>query len=612
MKKLISYTLTLSMIAANVIPAYATTSDANAKKVLFETAQNTFDQLSSELYPADYLETYESTMTTFLTSLVETNTLTVNSSNTYNFYDETSDVNVNFTYNDDGESILINYALDYNDSIDSYSETGTFYIDDTKILYNDGNDDQPIVYNFGDSLDDPELEEYIEYLKYSNIKKYINLFLELETSGKLDDIVEDYVGNFLIYIAEADFTYENDTITMVIDDELVEEYLTQLVDKVKNDKNIKEIYDSLGIPFAYEDLFTEDTAIELIEFVDTMFGDVGESYEITYVGVIQNDLLTQNKLIFSNSSEDSVTFELNFNDVSNGVLSDSEFLIYDSADYLNLNTKYSLTDNNGEKTFVYEAKEGDTVFSKGNFAYTLDGLSSTSTGEMVSYSQPFYYITEEPVSTPLTKEEWYNSELSIYSTMITDLENELVFVKDQLNNIRNSTGTVDFDVNNDYSYKLYYIGYNVDFEVSDAISLEDGTVLDKDRAIELLNVWVGEINSELEYYTEYIDDLKLTVDEQYATYLEDFEMYYQYELEEYNKYLDYIANGSPLDALRQVMYAESVLSAEKLAAKQNQEVYENDNLLTKSYVEYELQKSTTKNTINTDNAISLKDYISQY
>ncbi len=614
MKKFLSIVLTTSMVATSVVPTYASTTDANAKKVFFETAQNTITQINDEMYDAKTLANYESTMTTFLTNLVETNKLTASTNTTLNFDGENQNMNVDYTYNDDGKSIMITYSINGVQFGEKMTSTGTFYLDDTKIVLKSADiADQPIVYNFGESLGDPNIDPYINYLKYSNIKKYFNLLLELETSGKLDLIVKDYTKNLLIYVAEADFTYENNTVTLVIDDELIEEYLYQLVDKIKNDKNIKAIYDSLDLPFSYSELFNNELATELDAAVDEMFTDSGDDFKITYTGVIQNDVFTQNKVEFSApETEDTLIFDFNFNDVANGVLSNADFSVYDSEEFLDITGTYSFVDNKGEKTFIYEVKSEDEVFSKGNYKYNINGLSQVSSGEIVTYSQPFYFITKEPTKEILTKEEWLANNVDAYNSMITDLNTELTFAKEQIDKLNKASGTAYLDVNNDLAYSFYTFasyGYDSDYVVEEVINLEDGKVLNKDGVLELLNLWAKDVNSSIEFYNTSLEESKLFVDEQYAEYLEINEENYKQDLQDYNEYLTYIANGRPLNTIRQTLYNEAVLSNEKLTGKQNQEVYQNNKLQTKSFVEYVLEKSKTKNIVDTSNAISAKEFM---
>lgn len=606
MKKILSLVLTLSMLATNLVPVYASTNDANAKKVLFETALNTLDQISAEMYNAEALATYESTSNKFFTNILETNKFTLSTANTYNFDDETMNTNIDFTYNDDGSSILVDYKVNGTQFGEDLAFTGTFYLDDTKIVVDsDKIAEQPLVYNFGDSLGDPYLDQYINFFKYSSIKKYLNLFVELETSGKLDAIANDYLNNLLIYVGEADFTYENNTVTMVIDDELIEEYLYQLVTKLKNDKNIKEIFDRLDLPFSYDEIFTDELAAELDVVVDEMFADSGDDFEFTYTGVIQNNVLAQNKLVFSTpDSQDTLTLEFNFNDVKNGLLSDADLSIYDSSDFLRIDTTYSLKDNNGEKTFTYEVKSEDIVFSEGSYTYSINSLSQVAEGEIVTYSKPFFYTTEKPNYAPDTKEEWLDYKQNMYNDDLLIIEEQIKYAQSQIDKINNTTSTAYVDKDIAYAYGTdMYTGY-----FNEYINLEDGKVLNKEGLLRVLNEWIERVTEEKEFYIEYKEDLKLNANEQYADYLESYDDYYQVELQEYNDYLTYISNGKPHEALKQIIYTESVLSDVKLTGIQKQDVYQNDKLLTKSYVEYALEKSNTKNTISVKNTLNLVDY----
>ncbi len=609
MRKILAFILTLSLLATSVIPTYANTGDIAAKKVLFDTAQKTMDQINNEFYSDEYLANYESTMEKLLTQLSNGTNISFDTDNTYIYDDESIGTNVTFDYNDDGKSILINFTFTGAYGEEGWTSNGSLYVDDTKIVIDfDEFSEQPIVYNFGDNLDGTELADFdMSYFKYSNIKNYINLFLDLETTGKIDAIAKDYQDNLLSYIAKADISQTNNEVTLYISDDLIDEYLLQLGTKIKNDKNIKAIYESLNIPYSYDELSTD-----LAEAFEAIAADV---YEIKYTGVIENGVFAKNKFSFIYASNYTTTMEINFNDVANGVLADGEFLFYTDYGYEeNFKTTFKVDGSGNTRTINYETMEDGVTTSKGNFKYTMNGLTTKSTGEVLMYTEPYFYVTEEPSKNPQTYEEWYNAYIEDFDDMIALYEQNLIYAEKQLAVLENSGAeTVRFDTSEDEFYEFYFdtiINSDVDFNIDAVISYEDGIVLDKAATTEALNDWVVYTKDQLNAALAYKEDFKyLSAEEEYEYYLEYYNLEYEADLEEYQAYLDYIANGSPKDMIKQIIDSESTLSEEKLTLKQKQEIYENDKLLTDTAIDFAIQKSTTKNTIDTNGAISLLSFL---
>ncbi len=613
MRKLLALILTISMLATSVVPVYASTTDANAKKLLLETSVNTITQINNEYYSDGYLENYNETMNKLLTNLMDTSKFSYNATFTSSTDDESQDVGLKFDYNDDGSSLLIDFTL-IAPMITTGGEplNGTLYIDDTKLVVNFSEISlQPIVYNFGDSLNGTYLEGAdFSYFKYSNIKKYSNQLLELQTSGKLDAIKKDYLNNLLLYIGEAEFSNTNNTVTMVIDADLIREYFNQLGTKIKNDKNIKGVYESLEIGYPYED-FTDGVEYNLQHLAK----DISNNSLIEYTGVIENNVFARNNLSFTFNDFNSTTIELNFNDVSKGILSEGELLLNDDYESLDLFVDFSLTKNNNENIFKYSAYTSDILVSEGNIKYTLDGLSSTSLGEVTTYSTPYFHVTEKPVLELQTFEEWYAQEVKFYTENIEFRTHNLMFAEKYIANIENSiTETTslaledkaysDFLLYTDY----YYLG---DYVLDEVINSTDGEVINKEAALEMLYGYVDYINYDLEYDIEQKEETEKNAKELYQEYVNMIKEFYDYELEEYNTYVEYMAQGTPSNILKQIIEATSVLTEERFTSKQNQQMYENDKLQMTSTIESELGKSTTKNTINTSGAVKFADILNK-
>ncbi len=611
MRKILALILTMSMLVSNMVPVYAASSDLAAKKAFFDAATETLEQISNEYYGEGFLEEYNGTMDKLLTNLSSTTNFNFDTTFTYVTYGEEETVDVAFDYNDDGSSILINFTFISEYDGEEYVSKGSFYVDDAKMVVNmEDISDTPIIYNFGDSLEGTGLEASdMEYFKYSNIKKYINLLLDLETSGKLDAIVDDYQANFLEYVAKADFTYENNKITMVIDGELVNEYLNQLATKIRDDKNIKAIYDSFEIDYSYDLVMAEvETAIK--DFAT----ELGDSFSIHYFGVITNGVLSSNKFTFAFDDEFVFNTEIEFNDVNNGVLSDVKLTFAD--DYDNMIIDFSLTNKNDKRTFKYKAYANDDLVAEGNITYTLNGLNTTSTAEVITYSEPFLYVTEEPVKDIMTYDEWYNDEISYYNDSIAQDTTNIAYAKEQLDKLENSnSSTFTFDTTddeytffNDYFYYYYY----GDYALEDVVNFETGEVLNKDGTIDVLNNWIEELNTDLAYSTSSKNDITKNSKEMYEEYAKYMNYDYEYMLEEYKAYQEYIANGSPVDAIKQIMNIDSSLTEQQFTTTQTQEVYTNDELELKSFIKYTLKPSDIKNSVNVDGAVNLADYLNNY
>ncbi len=607
MRKILALILTLSMLATNVIPIYANTSDIAAKKALFDAAQETFEQINNEYYGEGVLEEYENTMTKLLTNLSSTSTFNFGTTMTYYFDGEASSSDVVFSYNDDGSSIVINFAVSTSYGNVVYTTVGSFYVDDTKIVINIPDiSSEPIVYNFGDSLEGTDFEDVdMNNFKYSNIKKYINLVLELETSGKLDAIIDDYQANFLEYVAKADFTYNDNTVTMTISGDLVNEYLNQLATKLRNDKNIKEIYDSFGFNYSFDLVMAEiETGIK--DFAT----ELGNSFSISYYGLITDGVLSSNKFVFYYDNVPVGNFKVDFKDLENGILSDVEMIFSD--EYSDANLNFSLTGDE-EKTLVVSTTVNGELLSEGTMKYTYDGLNTTSTGEFISYSTPYFYITEEPKLEVMSFDEWFNGESGYYDDSIALSTANLDYAKNQIANIENSTSdTVYLDIDDDaYVYLIdytYYYYYG-EYVLEEVLNVDTGEVLNKDGALYVLNSWIDDLNTDLAYMASSKEELTSNSEASYQEYVDLNKEFYEYELVEYSAYLEYIENGSPVDVLRQIISVDTTVTEEEFSAIQNQEVYTNDELTLESNIVYSLTTSTVKNSANVDGAISLKDYI---
>ncbi len=417
MRKILGLILSLTMLITTVVPTYAsTTSDIATKKVFSDTMKNTVEKVFAEMYGEEYKDNYEKTLEKFFEQLSSGTEINVSFDNEIIYTDgeENDNQKVDISYNDDGKSI--SFVVLVNDGYDDYS--GNIYLDDTKIVMNiDEITDKNVVYNFGDSLEGTDLESFdMNYFKYSNIKKYVVLITELQKSGKLTEIAEDYENNFLEYLQKAKYTREGDVVTVVINDDLARDYLNQLADKILYDKNLREVYESFGIPYDYA-LIVSDIYDEICYVAE----GIDDTFEIKYTGVIENGIFVKNNLTITDEYDD-FEFNVDFNNIKNGILNDVKTEYSDGVDVYNYD--YSLT-TDGKKKFVeYKTKQNDELVAQGKYSYEIDNLHMIGNGELLMYDEPYFYVKEEPVmEEPTSYEDWLKAEL-------TEIDGDIAFIKE--------------------------------------------------------------------------------------------------------------------------------------------------------------------------------------
>ncbi len=638
MRKILSLLLTLTLLASSVVPTYANTP----QEVLFETLKNTVTQATTEAYGENFLKTYDTTFKNLLSTFATNGKVTFYASTQRN-YRETNFVslgadNLSVTYNDDGSSFLLtltNYdtlaVLDSTTVNNNENKISSFsiYVDDTKFMveeYNYLSDEADrIIYNFGDSLkgtyfDPDELGFDINLLNYTNIKHFINTILTLESSGTLDKIYYDYFNNFLTYLAKADITYENNTVTLIVDDVLFKEYLVQLESKLREDKNLKEIYESLHLDYDYEDI------IEFLVYrafhsdnIEEALSSVPEDLEYKYVGEISNNVFVKNSFTAYYDEEIIYSYNIEFKDVPNGLLSDVEVNnldIYEDE----TNIVFSLKNNMGKRVFNSKVTINDELRTENSFTYTLDGLNINSNGESLAYRTPYFFYDELPVKFQLSYDDWYAEQLSFYENRVTNFTNKISFADKQIaileKAVRNNTPTVNLDVTSEddkillkqYSFYEVNDSYVSNQDTEPYVDYKTGEVLNKQKALTTFKAYKENLNLNLNNILKEKQEFNNTAKDEYKLYCDEREERYQENLLAYNRYLDYVAAGKPKDVRKTSGEFNTSLTNDSFTNISKENTYLNDILKTTSTTAFVFEKSNVKNTINTEGAIPLAEY----
>ncbi len=631
MRKLLSLLLTLTLLISSVIPTYATSLEPNAQQVLFVTMKNTLEQANAEAFGENFFKTYDTTFKKFLSTLVTGGEVTLNVTSTNGYDDELSSDELTFTYNDDGSSLLL--TLNSNDGSDvpeikNPNSTYSIYIDDTKIMYEEFEyyDDEPerVIYYFGDSLAGTgfapkDIGFDFNYLKYSNVKSYINTLLTLESSGKLDAIYKDYFNNFLVYLAKADITYENNTLTLVIDDVWIKEYITQLATKVQNDKNLIEVYESLNLDYDYEDmlwfvtsfLFGSRTVPEALE-------DVPADLEYKYVGVVSNGVFVKNSFTSYYDGELNYSYSIDFNNAKNSLLSDVEVNNFDG--YNDNKFDFSLKNNFGKRTVTSKRYIDSELLSEDTFTYTIDGLNVTTIGETLRHVEPYFYQEEAPKKVQQSYDEWFTELLSDYKYNINSTAKEIAYADKQITTLEkavNSTTTtpVYLDLKTEYSeqylrslesFSIYEYEYSPDAEPY--VDFTNGKVFNNQTALTIFKAYKEDLSDSYDVNLKHKNDFVANAKDLYKKYCDNIENRYQKDLLEYNKYLQYVADGKPKNIYQTNTETNTLLTDNNYIGKFKEEKYKNNTLEYTTFVELFIEKSDAKNTVNTDGATPLADY----
>ncbi len=613
MRKIYSLVLTVAMLLASVMPAYAGEGSMVTKSLFIETMKNTIDTIGTEMYGKGYLKEYENASDEFLKKLNDGSKVTLDVTNVYNFDDDVTKVAVNFVYNDDGKSIKIDMKPTATDSDYADATTGSIYIDD-KILLIDipSVSEDKLVYHFKGAGQDMVDGVDMSYFKYSNIKKYINIVLDLETSGKLDKIVKDYKDNFLLYLSNADFTQIDNTITVSVDADLLRAYLGQLGTKIANDKNLKQIFESLEVG---HDISYRDVTDSISEALNQIATGVDDNFEIKYFGVMENNVFVKNKISVTTRENTTEILSVEFNDPKNGLLSSGIITLSDSYSDDNTTINFNLTDNKVGKVISFKVFGNSELVSEGAYNYSIDGMKIVANSEITTYTEPYFNITEEPVKdTPISYNEWLKNEkehvaftVNYYRTNLADAKSEKTRIENAITNNEDVSIPYGTDFwNNEFKW---VVKYSYPYDSSELIN-DEGLIISKEKYLEVVNEYLN--NSQNAYNdvlaeSEQFDSLDHKAE--YQTYLDDIDYYYNNDLQEYNRYLAYEGGEQTKDITKFVSTTEQRLTDTRLIAKQKQEIYLNDELQSGSITDITIEVSTETNKVDTKNAVKLTEFL---
>ncbi len=609
MKRIYSFVLTLVMLMASVIPAYAGEGSMVTKSLFIETMKNTIDKVNTEMYGKGYSKQYEEAVDKFLKNLSDGSKITLDVTNVYNFDDDITKVAVNIVYNDDGQSIKIDMVPSADDSDYIDESRGSIYIDDEMILVDIPSAyESKLVYNFKGNEQDIINGFDMRHLQYSNIKKYINLFLDLETSGKLDKIVKDYKDNFLLYLSNADFTQIDNTITVTVNANLVKEYFGQLSTKIASDKNLKQIYDSLGLKMTYAEF-----ANEISEMFNYMIEGINDDFQIKYFGIIENNVFVKNKLSFYADEYNSGFINIEFNDPKNGLLSSSIITLSDNVDNTTIN--FDLKDNKVGKVLNFKVFSNTELVSEGVYNYSIDGLKVVSNCEITTYTEPRFFATEEPVKEePMEYNQWLKVQkesieesVNRYRGNLSDAKSEKVRVENAVTN----NEVVNIPYGSDFwnSEFRWEIEYNYYYDPSEIVD-ENGVIISPQKYLEILDLYINDCQYFFDRYTTEATEFdNLNHKEEYQLYLDDIEWFYDFYLEEYNRYVEYLNGDQKYDVTKYIMSAEQRITENRLTASQMQEIYLNDVLQTGSSTGIIIETSTEENVVDSNGAASLTEFL---
>ncbi len=616
MKKIIGFMLSMVMLFANIVPTYAdTVSDKLTQKVVFDAINATFEQIDSEVVGDGYTEKYEKTYAKFLENLKNGANINYDIDAKYN---ETGDMSIKFDYNDDGKSLIINLELTSDDKLfGEFDEPlkATVYLDDEKIVINSLIfAQQSLVYYFGD---DTQSEYFTskdaEYFKYSNIKNYINILTELQTSGELEKICQDYYNNLVVYLAKSEITKDGNDVTIKIDAQLIQDYLFQLRDKIESDDDLKALFAKFGVDYGIVGAYLSDE-------VNTLAQNVNPTAQILYNGQISNGLLVNNK--FTISIEDkSVDFTINFNDSKTSLLSDCEFIA--NIDDVITKADFSLKNNGTSKNFKMKCTVDGELAYDYDVTYSINGLDVTTKANIKIYTEPYFYTTEEPAYPVAdTFEDWNNEYISNVESNIYENEASLGFANNEIQKVNDSikAGTqadITLDrYSGDYDYFFMYIDYILEEDSSKFID-------DNDKIINV-DEFLKALNSYKAYCEKELSDSKLAKEEylknprvRYDEYVKDFNEnswyldWYNEELANYKEYQEYLKNGEQKDVMEIISATHQLLSENQLVTENSTQSLENGVESSSNTGVMTIRQSQGKNSIDVSNAISLIDFMNQ-
>ncbi len=609
MRKLLALFLTLSMVITNIATVYASNPKDMALQRLFKTTQETINQITTEAFGNNYSENYKNTYMELLKQLKAGGSFEFKVSDFYEVEGSTIPPNeYTFSYNDDGISIQINVLVNAQFGPDVEFSNLNIYIDNEKIVLNiDDREDKKLVYNFGDSLDGTTLEGLdLEFLKYKNIKTYINLLADLQTSGKIDEIVADYMANLLEYIGKADIHMVDNQVTLVIDDDLFVDYLYQLANKIENDKELKLLFNSQGLD-TYFTAISGTIAYEIEFFADNIHSD----FEFKYTGVIEDGVFVKNVFnIVENGDKYNAT--VIFNDVEQGILNDTE--IYYDDDFSFYTCLLNLDNNNGERTLKYLLSLYNLEIVRGNYTYEIKDLNALASGETYLEADPEFYETSEPNPNPQSYNDWYEETMNISANEMFRLTEALKYVDSQIAKLEKaeanpSSEPVYLDLTYVYLEDFYsYLSFEYvgDYAVGELIDYDTDRILRISDTINLLDDWRMSLLIKIEKAQAETDYFVNNAKAEYDAYLVEYDRIYKQSVETYNKYLEAVENGFKSDGEKIVTDAKFNLSKNKLTGQlTNQHYDENKLYLTRKY-EFKLEQSKVKNQADTKDA---KDFV---
>ncbi|MFV0440422.1 MAG: hypothetical protein ACK5LV_03905 [Lachnospirales bacterium] len=614
MKKFLGLTVALSMLCTNTVPTYAAISDLEAKKLLVDTMENTLERINDEIYEDGFVEEYNSTFVKFLENIRDGHSINFEGNFVFSLFDdEPVESNISFDYNDDGDSILANYIID--------DMSGSLFLNDEVLVTENSMIGEKYLYELGEANSDVPL---LFNIKYSQVKKYINALIDLEINGEVDEIVADYTDNLVDCLAKADVKQYNDKVVVVVDSKLMIEYLNQLSTKVRNDQSLKNIYESFG-----GDLFTTVSYEEVVGGIADEFEYMASelennpSMELIYSGIIQDGIFVNNKIQWNEYNETYFTYEMNFNDIGNGVLSDVDVKMYD--DDMEMSYNYSLV-NTGDGLDMYLDYEvdGEKVYDY-DLKYEINGMDIAVNGEMTMYTEPHFTVTEEPSAEILDYNSWIKEYEDENNKYISDLKSTINLVDEEIERVKSLTSndlTIDSysEFYNDYDYfvnfETFETMYNDDNKLYDSAVWSSSysenperylSVSDKDVYLQTLEEFNNYTSAEIENAEAYWNDFQSSSKEDYDMYLEWAKEDYQNELKEYKNYLEFVESGEKTIATKVVINSVQSLSKEVFENSSHTVTSENgENVMSQDY-KIRIEESTGDNKVDLKNAININE-----
>ncbi len=612
MKKIFGIILSSTIMLTSVLPAYANTTPDWIKRSISNSVSSTIDQISNSYYDDEgFVEKYNDTTKEFITNMRDPHKFDYDiNSSYYGMYGIDEDVNMAFGYNDDGQSILADFSFAMGDE----NADGSIYIDDYKIVVDVKEIyEKPIVYNFGD---DPGFlglydTDYVDYLKYSNIKFYVNKFIDLIESGLLEEMYEDYYNNLIQNILKAKMTKEDNIITVKIDGKLIQSYLKQLATKIKDDDRFDQLIDYI------ERIDAEKYYAYVDEFADELYDSadyIDHSITILYTGEIDNGLLVKNTLDLGYEYDSEFEVEISLTadlDFDNGFVGDFKAKSYYFDE--EVSSKLSVKDENGGKRILATFEENDETMLEYNLLTKINGLNIESKGTMTVYSDPYYYITEEPEKpTPLDYEEWladYTYELEYNLDLLEYVEARMAEAEKMLDDSVSEKLYVDLDDYRIYDFLDYYYFDSYD-SMSELINMEDGQILKVEEFYYGLKDYKDSLEFDVNLYNE--KNNKEFLAKKYDEYVENYaynDEYYEWEMEKYEEYLAFKESGRDKDKLQVYIESNESLSPSSIEAKVNTSTSQNDKVLYSNKIDMSIKNSSDKNTIDISDSIQFLDYV---